>query len=165
MKKTNLKEDLVINQILVAVDGSSFSFRAARLGAQILCPNESGILIFLYVAKPQADLEWFQGHGSNLDQAPEEERQALETAFKKGQEILMEAQAGCQDLMKKGPIKVETVVVPGEPAEKIIENAEKRQCDLIVMGRRGVGRVKGALLGSVSQKVLSQSRLPVLIVK
>ncbi len=155
----------MINHILVAVDGSPFSFRAARLGARILHGNVSGILTFLYIAKPRSEMEWFQGQGSNLHQAPIEERLALEAAFKKGQEILREAQTGCQDLLKGGFIRVESVVAPGDPAQQIIELAEKNRCDFIVMGSRGAGPLRGALLGSVSQKVLNNSKCPVLIVK
>lgn len=155
----------MINHILVAVDGSPFSYRAARLGAKILHRNASGVLTLLYIAKPKSDLEWFQGQGSDLHQVPIEERRALEAAFKKGQEILMEARAGCQDFLQEGLVQVETFVAPGDPAQKIIETAEKKQCDMIIMGSRGAGPLRGALLGSVSQKVLSNSQCPVLIVK
>jgi nucleotide-binding universal stress UspA family protein len=155
----------VINHILVAVDGSPFSFRAARFGAKILDQNGSGILTLLYIAKPKPQLGWFQGQGSDLHQAPVEERRALEAAFKNGQETLTEAQAGCQDFLKEGGIRVESVVATGDPAQTIIETAEKKQCELIVMGSRGAGPIKGALVGSVSQKVLNNSRCPVLIVK
>lgn len=155
----------MINHILVAVDGSSFSFRAARLGAKILHRNVSGILTLLYIAKPKPDLEWFQGQGSDLNQVSIEERRALDAAFKKGQEILKEAQVACQDLLKEGFVRIEAMVVPGEPALKIIETAEKKRCDMIIMGSRGAGPLRGALLGSVSQKVLNNSQCPVLIVK
>ena len=155
----------MINQILVAVDGSPFSLRAARLGAKILSQNPSGVLTLLYIAKHQSDLDWFQGPGSRVKEAPGKERQAMETAFDKGQEILKEAASACQDLLKEGTIRVETLVVPGEPAQKIIETALQKHCELIVMGSRGAGRLKGVFLGSVSQKVLAQGQLPVLIVK
>jgi nucleotide-binding universal stress UspA family protein len=159
------KEDPVIQHILVAVDGSPFSFRAARLGAKILHRNVSGTLTLLYITKLQGGLEWFKGPGSDLGKASEEERRALEEAFKKGQEVLKEAQVACSALLKEGAVRIETVVVPGEPAQKIIETAEKNQCDMIIIGSRGAGTIKGALLGSVSQKVLNNTQCPVLIVK
>jgi nucleotide-binding universal stress UspA family protein len=155
----------VINQILVAVDGSPFSLRAARLGAKILQQNTSGVLSLLYIAKLQSDLEWFQGPGSSIKDAPGKERQALEAAFAKGQEILQEAEVSCRDLLKDGLVRVETLVVPGEPAQKIIETAGNKQCEMIIMGSRGAGPLRGTLLGSVSQKVLTNSPCPVLIVK
>lgn len=155
----------MIDHILVAVDGSSFSFRAARMAAKLLVRNVSGTLTLLYIAKSQSGLAWFQGPGSNLDKASGEERRALEAAFKKGQEILQEALVGCRDILKDGLVRIETLVVPGDPASKILETAQTKECDLIIMGSRGVGPLRGALLGSVSQKVLNNSPQPVLIIK
>ncbi|MEW6187851.1 MAG: universal stress protein [Thermodesulfobacteriota bacterium] len=155
----------MINQILVAVDGSPFSLRAARLGAKILHPNPAGTLILLYIAKPETDLDWFQGPGGNIQEAPEKERRALETALAKGQHILKEAVGALQDLMTGETFQIENLVVPGDPAQKIIETAEKRQAELIIIGRRGVGSIRRTFLGSISRKVLDQSQCPVLVVK
>jgi nucleotide-binding universal stress UspA family protein len=53
----------------------------------------------------------------------------------------------------------------GAPAESIITVAETRQCDLIVMGTRGLGPLRSLLLGSQTQKVISLANCPVLAVK
>ena len=155
----------MITQILVAVDGSDYALRAARLGAEILTGSVSGTLTLLTIAKSQVGLEWYQGPGTALDQVPEQERQALDEAFKKGQEILEQAQKVCLDLLKDTAVRLETLIVPGDPAQKIIEAAENTPGQIIVIGSRGAGPLKGALLGSVSQKVLANSPIPVLIVK
>jgi nucleotide-binding universal stress UspA family protein len=155
----------VIQHILVAVDGSPFSFRAAKLGAKIMHRNVTGTLTLLYITKTQADLEWFKGPGTSLEKVPADERRALEEAFKKGQDILKEAQVTCQALLKGEAVRLETVVVFGDPAQQIIETAEKKHSEIILMGSRGMGTIKGALLGSVSQKVLNNTKCPVLIVK
>jgi nucleotide-binding universal stress UspA family protein len=55
-------------------------------------------------------------------------------------------------------------VVEGK-AEAILEVAETCQCELIVMGTRGLGRLGGLLLGSRAQKVISLAHCPVLVVK
>jgi nucleotide-binding universal stress UspA family protein len=155
----------MINHILVAVDGSAFSVRASRLGAEILNGRSEGTLTLLYIAKSKIGLEWYQGPGTDLHQASEQERQALEGAFKKGQDILDQAQSVCLDLLKDRKVRLETLVVPGDPAQKIVEQATRNPCDIIIMGSRGAGPLRGALLGSVSQKVLANSPYPVLIVK
>jgi nucleotide-binding universal stress UspA family protein len=49
--------------------------------------------------------------------------------------------------------------------ETIIEVAEKRGCDLIMMASHGQRGVKGLLLGSETQKVLTHSRIPVLVLR
>jgi nucleotide-binding universal stress UspA family protein len=63
-------------------------------------------------------------------------------------------------------IEVDTVFFENTlPAEAIVETASERQCDLIVMsshGRRGLGRL---ILGSVTAEVLTNSSVPVLVVR
>ena len=63
------------------------------------------------------------------------------------------------------PSTVSTETIAGDPAEAIIKIADTRKCDLIVMGSRGLGRLAGLVLGSVSQKVVSHAPCPVLIVR
>ena len=53
----------------------------------------------------------------------------------------------------------------GSPAVVGLDFAESNNIDLIVMGSRGLGVVKGVLLGSVSQYVVEQAKCPVLVVK
>lgn len=53
---------------------------------------------------------------------------------------------------------------PGDPAEMIIARAQEHHCELIVLGKRGLGAVKSALLGSVSAKVAKDSSVPVTLV-
>lgn len=60
---------------------------------------------------------------------------------------------------------VNVVIVPGmTPADDIVEYANANQCDLIVMGSRGLGALRG-MLGSVSNGVLRNAPMPVLITK
>jgi len=53
--------------------------------------------------------------------------------------------------------------ISDHPYEAIIRVAEKRGCDLIMMASHGQRGVKGLLLGSETQKVLTHSRIPVLV--
>ena len=62
---------------------------------------------------------------------------------------------------------VSTIVLEsrtGEVAQTIIDIAHKKKADAIVVGKRGAGRVAGVLLGSVSQKLVSFSPLPLTVV-
>ena len=52
----------------------------------------------------------------------------------------------------------------GEVAQTIIEIAQEKQADAIVVGKRGAGRVAGVLLGSVSQKLVILSPVPLTVV-
>jgi len=53
----------------------------------------------------------------------------------------------------------------GSPGEFIIKVAKDESVDMIVMGARGLGKLKKTILGSVSDHVLSKSKVPVLICK
>lgn len=56
-------------------------------------------------------------------------------------------------------------IMIGETAPTLVEFAQDKACQLIVMGAHGFGSVIGALMGSITTKVVHLSTLPVLIVK
>ena len=60
---------------------------------------------------------------------------------------------------------VELLLAEGLAGEKIVQAADENGVDLVVVGAHGLGRMKRLLLGSVSEKVLSSARCPVLITK
>ena len=53
----------------------------------------------------------------------------------------------------------------GDAAERIVEFARKKHCREVVMGTRGMGRLKGLMLGSVATKVIHLIQMPVTLVK
>ena len=53
----------------------------------------------------------------------------------------------------------------GSPGPVLLNMAEEKKCDLIVMGSRGLGPLKGIFMGSVSSYIVSRGKCPVLIVK
>lgn len=59
----------------------------------------------------------------------------------------------------------EIVVIRGNPVDEILEQAEKRDCDLIVMGTQGHGFLEDVLLGSTARRVIRRSKKPVLVVR
>lgn len=56
-------------------------------------------------------------------------------------------------------------VETGNIPKAILKLAEAEKSDMIIMGSRGLGLFKGALIGSVSQKVVEESKIPVMVVK
>ncbi len=85
------------------------------------------------------------------DQIADEARKKLEAAF-----ALARAKAGHS--------KLETLLASGTPWEEILRIAEERGCDLIVMGTHGRGAFSHAMLGSIAERVVRFSPVPVLIV-
>ena len=68
------------------------------------------------------------------------------------------------EILKKNNINANSFVYEGEPSEKIILHAKRKDMDLIVIGARGLGLIKGLLIGSVTDSVLKKSDCPVLII-
>ncbi len=59
--------------------------------------------------------------------------------------------------------KVRRVVVHGEATSRILEQEQEQDCDLIVIGKRGLGVIEEMLLGSVTKHILAQSAADVLV--
>ena len=57
------------------------------------------------------------------------------------------------------------VVEDGDIATRIIDTANKENCDLIVLGSRGTSEISGPLLGSVTNKVVQYAHKPVMVVR
>ena len=61
--------------------------------------------------------------------------------------------------------KIEVKILHGDPAERISEYAEYSNCDLVIVGSRGLGGLRKALVGSVSSSVASRCKGSVRIVR
>jgi nucleotide-binding universal stress UspA family protein len=59
----------------------------------------------------------------------------------------------------------EILVERGNPVEQILDQAKKRNCDLIVMGSHGHGTFAEAIMGSTARRVLQRAEVPVLMVR
>ncbi len=136
--------------IIVPVDGSEGSGRAAAFGADLAKATDCAVQL-LHVFAPSGN------EIVGMAQLPKERieeisRQSGAAAFAKAREA-----------MKAKGITVEEKVVWGEPREEIVAAAESGDA-LIVIGRRGLGKVKELLIGSVSDAVLRTAKRPVVVV-
>jgi len=59
----------------------------------------------------------------------------------------------------------EILIKPGTPAETIVQTANERNCDLIIMGTHGHGAIADVLIGSTARWVVKQSPIPVLVIR
>ena len=136
--------------ILVATDGSSFSTPASRTAVQ-LAKSLGAKLTAIYVAAPYAGtgaaaIASLKGFRRAVQK---DERRAL-AAFR--------AEARAHGVTARA-----TAVVGGEPWRRILLSARVRSCDLIVMASHGRSGLAGLLLGSETTKVLTHSKIPVLV--
>jgi len=84
-----------------------------------------------------------------------------EDAQKMGERILAEA----EKTVKKQRIPVKTVLREGDATREIVSVAESEKIDLIVMGHRGMSKLREIFLGGVSEGVVHKAPCSVLIVK
>lgn len=134
------------DHVLVPVDGSDASRRAARYGCWLASELDATAEL-LHVVAP-GTLELASG--------PSEEATVREGAEEMLAEVETEVTGGAQS--------VATRVVDGNPAAAICEAATEREGTLVVMGDRGRGGWRERLLGGVTEHVLSRSVVPVLVV-
>ena len=139
-------------KLLVAVDGSPASLRAVNLAVEFARGRQPASVILLTVQNP-AMLGPDIGLMAAAWAEDEEERA--------GEDALKEAVTACQ----AGGIQFTTQNERGAPAAMIDQVARQENVDHIIMGSRGLGSVRGLLVGSVATKVLHLVDVPVTIVK
>lgn len=75
-----------------------------------------------------------------------------------------ESLVGARRVLAKTHLAAEVVVRVGSPAEESVDFARRKHCGEIVMGTRGLGSLRGLLLGSIATKVLHSTWVPVTVV-
>lgn len=137
--------------ILLPSDGSDFALDAVH---QVLRLHKAGLQLSVVLANVQAPTYLYE-----MVLAPDAE--LLEASLAAGLHALQPAQA----LLDAAGLSYETEVGSGDPAHTLLDIAERYGCDLIVLGARGVGGLREALLGSVTQTLMHEARIPVMVVK
>jgi nucleotide-binding universal stress UspA family protein len=147
----------MIKNILVATDGSTAANRAVDLAVDMAVKYECSLTILNVVRDMQLPPEL-------VKMAEVENLSLRDGGLLKflAEKVLTKA---AERAKKKGAKEVRTAVVQGDPATAIIKQAKRRKADLIIMGTRGLGKVKEAFLGSVSRKVCNLSQMNCLTVK
>jgi nucleotide-binding universal stress UspA family protein len=135
-------------KILVAYDGSPSSRNALGLASQLAREEKSWIKVVAVVPVYDGDLELIGV------------RNIKETITGPGKDLLQEA----QEIADREDVHILTDLEQGEPYERIVHVAEEENCDLIVMGRKGINRLARELMGSVTARVIGHTNKNVLVV-
>ncbi len=147
----------LIKRILVAIDGSEHADKALdfaldlaeKYSATVTIINVFQVPAIAYLGEPS---EYPISLIDFTKEAKAAHEKILSKALKRAKEL-------------KPNLKISTTLKEGRPADKIIETAKEENFDMIVMGHRGLGKVKEFFLGSVSDRVADGAHCPVLIVK
>lgn len=138
-----------MKQIVVAVDGSE----GARIALETAVELASGYGATLAAV--------YARHRSPSFVGSPYAQQTLSEELRKAHAALAQATA----VAERAGATIETEDLEGDPADVILEFARNRSAGLIVVGSRGLGTVAGALLGSVSSKVVHHADRPVLVAR
>ena len=171
-------------KIVVAADGSEASNRAVDLAAELSAKLERDLCVvhvmlhgrptaeFKHLAETEGLVEAVADRagvqrGSSLASlrglfaSAADEVQTAKLTIALGEHVAATAKERAEDA---GARNVTARTCVGDSADEIVDVAEAEEAFMIVMGRRGLGRVREALIGSVSQKVLHHAPCNVLIV-
>lgn len=139
-------------KILIPIDGSELSLDAVRYALRLVHQGLHASVVLTTVLEPS-------GMSELLMMPDPEAREAVNQSV--GTQTLDAAAA----LLEAAGVQFEREVRSGYAATEIIDVAECFGCDAIVIGARGKGMLRSALLGSVSQAVLHAATMPVTIVQ
>ena len=171
--------------ILVATDNSEHSCKAVELAGDIASKYGAKLILF-HVIQPQkinqelrhmVDIEYLMDQGPKLTKAASDQPSTLTEGLVKlnanaadsyqylkllAEQILRQAN---KLALKHGIDDAVSQIGDGDPAHEILECANRENADLIVVGSRGLGDLKGLLMGSVSHKVSQHAKCSCVIVK
>lgn len=158
---------MVFKNVVVAYDGSDHALAAVKKAAELVKDDAGAKLHLVFVTThPNAQLP------ANFNSASFDPQQYLlsvedimnlynKTIEEETEKVREGIGSVLDDLGDRAAIEV----IPGyTPAADILSYAEKVDADLIVMGSRGLGAIRG-VLGSVSYAVLREASMPVLVIK
>lgn len=140
---------MMYKRILLAVDGSDNSLRAADEAVKIASLSKDCIIEMIYVIdfdKVKTDVLHSEG------------KTALDYSRRKHL-------IPFEDKLKTNEINYELKLLNGYPGPTIINYANDEAVDLLIMGSRGLNAFQEMVLGSVSHKVVKHAECPVMIVK
>jgi nucleotide-binding universal stress UspA family protein len=142
-------------KILLAIDGSEEAALAAQAATELSKETGSEVHVTYVLPAPEELVghHWYSAEvrESVLEQAQSEAQQFLE--------------GRAEELRAEGAKISDTHLRTGEPDKEIIRLSEEIGATLIVMGSRGLGAVRRALMGSVSNSVVRHAHCPVLVMR
>lgn len=139
-------------KILVPTDASEYSRRALNAAIELAKCFQAEITLMHVTLTPQAYWGYTLSYGITVTQ---------ENLTQNGELALEASLFG----ISTDGVKLTTVLEMGHPVKKILEQIQKDNIDLVVIGSHGYGPILGSVLGSVSQRILQKATCPVLLIR
>jgi nucleotide-binding universal stress UspA family protein len=152
MTVKNTKDEQWTRRILVAVDGSENSSRAAKVAVTLAKKFGAELLVCHAIPMPSSSFGTIEPKSIYFDPARKNAKTLLNETVK---------------LAETGGVKASELLIEGltSVVEAIVSNASNHNVDLIVIGTRGRTGFKKLLMGSVSSGVLNHAHCSVLVVR
>ena len=150
----------MFERILIATDGSKFGEKAAKVGIE-LAKLSGGKVIIVYVA----DINKYTSSAGLISPFGGVSPDAIDVVLESIREAGEKATLHVSDLARTSDVESERLIVEGNPPNEILRIAEDDKIDVIVIGSIGKTGLEKFLMGSVAEKVVHNSKLPVLIVR
>ena len=148
----------MFERILIATDGSKFSEKAAKVGIE-LAKLSGGKVIIVYVA----DISKYVSSAGLIPPFGGVSPDAINDVVASIRETGEKATLQVNELARASGVISKRQIVEGNPPSEILRIAEDEKIDTIVMGSIGKTGLEKFLMGSVAEKVVHNSKLPVLI--
>ncbi|MZR31654.1 universal stress protein [Sneathiella litorea] len=145
----------MFKKILIPMDGSEQSLKALKIAVN-LQESFDCELIILTVFRHHSLLE------TSMSMVRSEEPEIMDDILRKHASEV--AESGKALALDMGAKRVRAFVKNGHPSRTIVSFSKDKDIDLIILGSRGHGDLEGFLLGSVSHKVTSLAKCPVMVV-
>lgn len=139
---------------MIATDGSETSMKTAKLAVG-MAKRAGGAVAAIYVVDISR-LAQLPGYTT----LPGISERLMELMFKEGEDAISEI----GEMASNAGVPFEKIVAEGNPSEEILRRSSESGIDLLVMGSIGRTGIEKIMLGSVAEKVVRHSRVPVLIV-
>lgn len=149
-------------KILIATDGSDHAKKAITHAIELAELSEAQLhaVYVISLSSPPENLEIEVD--SNLYDPADISTEGLKKILRREGDVAIKY---IEDLAKEKGMDVKKWIVEGLPAEGILKLAQEQSIDLIVMGTLGRSGIEKFLLGSVADRVIRGSRIPVLVVR
>jgi nucleotide-binding universal stress UspA family protein len=143
----------MFKHVLIPTDGSRLARKAIKAGVKFA--QELGAKVTAYHSLEALQPYVYDGY---IDAA------TIKTVEEQGLSLARKHLAEVENTAKTAGVTCETLMTrPGTTYQGIIDAAKKKKCDVIFMASHGRGEITTLLLGSVTQKVLAHSKIPVLV--
>jgi nucleotide-binding universal stress UspA family protein len=156
----------LFKKILVALDGSESSERAAQASLELAEKLKADLVVLHAISPPTSYYHSTIASPTGMS-LPAPSQHEIDAYYAYARKVAMGIVGETESKAKKQGVHVKTEIPEAVSSviETIINHAVKENADLIVVGTRGLGGFKKMLLGSVSSGIVSHAHCPVLVVR